>query len=65
MVCGFRLFDKVEYNKQECFIFGRRKSGFFDLRKLDSTKVHASINVKKLKLLEKRKTLLYDVFKEA
>ena len=58
IVKGFRLFDKVLYNNQECFIFGRRSSGYFDLRKLDGTKIHASASCKKLKLLETRKTML-------
>lgn len=52
-VHGFRLFDKVNYSKQECFVFGRRKSGYFDLRTLDGTKIHASASYKKLVLLEK------------
>lgn len=52
-VHGFRLFDKVMYDGQECFIFGRRSSGYFDLRKLDGTKVSLSASHKKLKLLEK------------
>ncbi len=34
-VHGFRLFDKVLYQGQECFIFARRKSGYFLLKKLD------------------------------
>lgn len=57
-VKGFRLFDKVEYDGEECFIYGRRSSGYFDLRKLDGAKVHASASYKKLRLLETRKTLL-------
>ena len=57
-VKGFRLFDKVEYNGQECFIFGRRSSGYFDIRKLDGTKVHAGILYKKLRLVETRHTML-------
>lgn len=57
-VKGFRLFDKVEYNNQKCFIFGRRSSGYFDLRKLDDTKIHASASYKKINLLETRKTML-------
>ena len=57
-VKGFRLFDKVLYNNQECFIFGRRSSGYFDLRKLDGTKIRASASYRKLKLLETRKTML-------
>lgn len=52
IVKGFRLFDKVRYKNTECFVFGRRASGYFDIRKLDGTKVHAGISCKKLKLLE-------------
>ena len=59
LVKGFRLFDKVKYKGQECFIFGRRSSGYFDLRKLDGTVVHRSASYKDLKLLSKRKTLLW------
>ena len=59
-VFGFQLFDKVKYNNTECFIFGRRTSGSFDLRQLDGTKVSAGISYKKLTLLEKRKTLLIE-----
>ena len=55
---GFRLFDKVLFEKEECFIFGRRSSGYFDLRKLDGKKVHPSASYKKLKLLEKGKSYL-------
>ena len=58
MVKGFRLFDKVLYNDIECFVFGRRSSGSFDIRKLDGTKVHAGVGYKKLVLLEKRKNFL-------
>lgn len=59
-VYGYQLFDKVLYRKQECFIFGRRSSGYFDLRLLDGTRVHASAKVKDLKLLEKAKTFLIE-----
>lgn len=57
-VKGFRLFDKVLYNGKECFIFGRRLSGSFNIRKLDGTKINTGISYKKLTLLEKRKTTL-------
>lgn len=57
-VNGFRLFDKVKYNGIECFVYGRRASGSFDIRKIDGTKVHAGISFKKLKLLEVRKNFL-------
>jgi N6-L-threonylcarbamoyladenine synthase len=60
LVKGFRLFDKVSYLGKECFIFGRRTSGHFDLRLLNGTKVSASAGCKKLRLLEKSKTLLIE-----
>ena len=59
-VKGFQLFDKVSYNNQECFIFGRRSNGSFDIRLLDGTKISAGISYKKLKLLEKRKSYLVE-----
>ena len=59
-VFGFQLFDKIKYKDTECFIFGRRSSGSFDIRLLDGTKVHAGISYKKLELKEKRKTYLIE-----
>ena len=44
----------------ECFIFGRRATGYFDLRKLNGTSIHKSASVKNIKLLEKRSTLLIE-----
>ncbi|MBQ3934705.1 MAG: hypothetical protein II715_02710, partial [Clostridia bacterium] len=52
------LFDKVRYKGRDCFIFGRRTSGYFDLRVLDGTKIHDSANYKSLQLLEHSKTIL-------
>lgn len=57
-VKGFRLYDKVLYNGTECFVFGRRSSGAFDIRLLDGTKVHAGINCRKLQFLSTTKTYL-------
>lgn len=57
-VKGFRLFDKVLFEGKECFIFGRRSIGYFDLRKLDGEIIHKSASYKNLKLLEQRKSLL-------
>ena len=59
-VFGFQLFDKVKYLGQECFIFGRRSSGSFDIRKLDGTKISAGVSYKKLNLIEKASTLLIE-----
>ena len=61
LIKGYRLFDKVSYNKREYFIFGRRTSGFFDIRKLDGTKVNkGSISYRKLGLKEKAKHYLIE-----
>lgn len=54
LVKGFRLFDKVLYKRQECFIFGRRATGRMDIRLLDGTHINASVGFKNLKLLEPR-----------
>ena len=59
LVKGFRLFDLVEYQKELYYIFGRRSSGSFDIRKLDGTKVNkGSINCKYLRLISTRKSIL-------
>lgn len=59
-VFGYQIYDKVLYNNKECFIFGRRSSGSFDIRLLDGTKLSAGVSYKKLKLLEKRKSHLIE-----
>ena len=58
MVKGYRLFDKVSYKNTECFIFGRRATGSFDIRKLDGIKISAGVTYKKLKYLEPRQYYL-------
>lgn len=59
VVHRYRLFDKVQYQNNEYFIFGRRKTGYFDIRTLTGVKVkNGSISCKKLKLLEKSKKYL-------
>ena len=59
LVKGYRLFDKVRYQGREYFIFGRRKSGFFDIRTLSGEKVNkGSISVKKLTFADTRKNYL-------
>lgn len=62
-VKGFQLFDKVNYEGAECFIFGRRKSGYFDLRTLDGTSIHRSASFKKLQVVGKASTLLVEIQK--
>ena len=57
-VFGYQLFDRVKYHGQEGFVFGRRTSGYFDIRKIDGTKLTASVFYKKLAHLDFRKSLL-------
>lgn len=57
-VFGYQLFDRVMCMGQEGFVFARRSSGTFDIRKLNGEKIRASISYKKLKHLESRNTLL-------
>lgn len=58
-VFGFKLFDLVEYNKQNYYVFGRRTKGTFDIRKLNGEKVNnGSISYKKLKKIKHNSTKL-------
>ena len=59
-VFGFQLFDKVMFRGEECFVFGRRASGSFDIRKLDGEKLSEGTSYKNLRLLEKRKSCLVE-----
>jgi hypothetical protein len=54
------LFDCVAYQGQVCFVFGRRSSGYFDLRLLDGTRIHASANRKHLTIVQKAHTCLVE-----
>ena len=58
IVFGFRLFDKIKYKGQTCFIYGRRASGSFYLKKLDGTTISGGTTYKKLRLIVKRKTFI-------
>ena len=61
IIKGFRLFDKVLFENKEYFIFGRRTSGFFDIRNLSGDKVNkCSISFKKLELVETKKYYLVE-----
>lgn len=52
LVKGFRLWDKVRYNGEECFISGRRSSGYFALKKYNGAVVSSGVSYKRLTLLE-------------
>ena len=59
-VKGFQRYDKVLYQGIKCFVFGRRSTGYFVLRKIDGTKIHASAKVKDIRLLESASTMLIE-----
>lgn len=52
-VFGFRLFDTVQYKRNNYIIFGRRVRGDFDIRILDGESVNkGSVSCKKLNLIQ-------------
>lgn len=58
---GFRRYDKVIYNKTICFIYGLRRSGYFNLKTITGEKIHASASVKNITLLEHAKGIIQEV----
>lgn len=61
LVKGYRLFDLVKYQKELYYIFGRRSSGFFDIRRLDGIKINnGSVSCKNIRLIDARKTLIIE-----
>lgn len=59
-VHGFQRFDKVLWKGTECFVFGRRTTGYFELRRLGGTKVSSSVKYSSLSLVERAKTFLIE-----
>ena len=57
-VFGFCLFDKVQFNGQDCFIWGRRTSGYFVVKNIDGKVVHNSASFKKLRLVARASNYL-------
>lgn len=57
-VFGYRLFDKVRFNGQDCYIWGRRTSGYFVIKTIDGKVIHNSASFKKLKLVERASNYL-------
>lgn len=61
---GFRLFDTIKYKGNTYIIFGRRNSGFFDIRKLDGIKVNnGSVSCKKMQLIHPNSNYLIEIRK--
>lgn len=58
-IFGFELFDSVAYQHKKYFVFGKRKTGYLDIRDLFGNKVNnGSISYKKLERICKNKTIL-------
>ncbi len=62
---GFQRFDKVLWKNIECFVFGRRKRGYFNLQRLDGTKVHTEASVKGIVLVESFNTFLIELIRRS
>lgn len=61
VVKGFRLFDLVRYENSVYYVFGRRRSGFMDIRTLDGKKINkGSISNKRLKYVSTSKGMLME-----
>jgi len=60
-VKGFKRFDKVKFENKESFIYALRRSGYFDIRSITGDKLGASVNNKKLTLLERAKGIIIQV----
>ena len=60
IVNGFRRYDKVMYKGKECFITGKRSSGYFQLKTFDGKVISQGVSSKRLKLLEPIKGWLID-----
>jgi len=59
-VFGFGLMDRVKFNNIECFVYGRRTKGYFDLRDIDNNKIHASAPVRNIKLIRHERSIIYE-----
>ena len=52
-VFGFKLFDTVQYKQKNYIVFGRRNSGYFDVRILDGESVNkGSVSCKNLRFIQ-------------
>ena len=61
---GFARFDRVRYDGKECFVYARRTSGYFDLRDIDGSKIHATAPVRKIKLIRHENSIIIKKIKK-
>lgn len=59
-VFGYHLWDKVLFQNKECFISGRRSSGYFKLVDIDGKTIKDGVKYTKLKPLEHNKSYIIE-----
>jgi hypothetical protein len=64
LMFGFARFDRVKYDGKECFVYGRRTSGYFDLRDIDGSKIHATAPVRKTNLIRHENSIIIKKIKK-
>jgi len=64
LVFGFARFDRVRYDGKECFVYGRRTSGSFDLRDIDGSVITHSVTRKKIKLIRHENSIIIKKIKK-
>lgn len=64
LVFGFARFDRVKYDGKECFVYARRTEGYFELKDIDGSKIHASAPVRKIKLIKHENSIIIKKIKK-
>ena len=60
---GFALNDRVRFNGIECFVHGRRSSGYFVLTDIDGNKVSETTFYSKLKRIKYERSMIFKLVK--
>ena len=64
LMFGFARFDRVRYDGKECFVYGRRTSGQFDLRDIDGSVITHSVTKNKIKLIRHENSIIIKKIKK-
>lgn len=64
LVKGFRLWDKVLHNGQECFVTSRRLTGYFTAKTFDDETIKDGVTYKKLTFLEAPSSKIVTITRE-
>ena len=60
IIHGFKLFDKVRYLNQTCFIMGKRTKGYFMLKTINGQAINKDASYKKITLLRHSNAYIID-----